>query len=254
MLKAAREAKLHTSWTMPKENYEKSLMLFIEKTLADQEFIEKFLPFQKEISFFGKMNSLSQTVLKLTLPGVPDIYQGCELWDFSLVDPDNRRPVNFGIRKQYLQEIQNGITQGKNVIKFVQSLVDNSDDGRIKMYIIHQLLHLRKNFPELFKQGNYIPLKITGNKSNHVIAFRREYQNQQVTVITGRFFASLNGSDNFTGKKTWEDTFVHVDRSADSYNDVITGIQHYYGTEEKLSISTIFSQLPFSVLISTVRK
>ena len=107
MMKASKEAKVHTTWTVPNEAYENALKEFISAIMSDQEFISQhFLPFQKKISHFGFYNSLAQTILKLTAPGVPDTYQGQELWDFSLVDPDNRRPVDYSVRKQMLSTIK----------------------------------------------------------------------------------------------------------------------------------------------------
>jgi len=193
MLKALREAKAHTSWLKPDKHYEKAALNFIDKILADPEknkFLKSFLPFQKKIAFYGIFNSLSQTIIKLTSPGVPDIYQGAEVWDLSLVDPDNRRPVDFAGRKALLQEIKK-ITE--------EELLASMGDGRIKLYVINMALHARGS-------GEYIPLTVAGKFKDNIIAFAR---GRKVTVAP-RFLTRVVKEGELPIGKVWADTSISL--------------------------------------------
>ena len=149
MAKALKEAKLNTSWVQPNETWDAAMADFIARILDPSprnRFLESFIPLAEEIARMGAINSLSQTLLKLTSPGVPDIYQGNEIWDFSLVDPDNRRPVDYAKRKKMLDALK-GATP--------EELLDNWSDGRIKLFLTHRLLTFRRENPELFRDGSY---------------------------------------------------------------------------------------------------
>lgn len=151
MIKAMQEAKVHTSWINPDQEYLEAVQKFIERILdPDQssEFMTDFQDFIKQIHLHGQWNSLAQTLLRCTAPGIPDTYQGTELWDYSLVDPDNRRPVDFSIRQDFLKEFQSD--QSTDTI---QDLLKNSDSGKIKILLIARCLKLRKEWPELFSRG-----------------------------------------------------------------------------------------------------
>src|SRR5690606_35539197 len=163
-LKAMREAKLHTTWTDPDAAYEKAVESFIASLFDEKKsaaFQADFLPFQRKIAAMGMLNSLSQTLLKLTAPGVPDTYQGTELWDFSLVDPDNRRPVNYELRRELLEEI-NAVAERPDRTAAVREMADHLRDGRAKMLVHRQALHARRAHPGLFTEGDYLPLVVTG--------------------------------------------------------------------------------------------
>ncbi len=186
MLKALREAKVHTSWVNPDGAYEEAVMGFVDGVLSDKVFLKDLMRFKNRVAFYGMLNSLAQVVLKCTLPGVVDIYQGAELWDLSLVDPDNRRPVDFSTRRRYLKEI------GQNSSpEYIKSLLQQYHDGRIKMFVLHRSLRARSLYPEVFLQGRYIPLRVKGPRREHVIAFAREYKGKWAVVVAGRFFTSL---------------------------------------------------------------
>ena len=176
MIKAIREAKVNTSWVGPNTPYEEALTSFVDAVLAapsENAFLQEFAPFRKLIAHYGMFSSLSQTLLKMTSPGVPDFYQGTELWDFSLVDPDNRRPVDYGIRIKALA----GLKAAEAEIgprKLFRKLLDSREDGRIKLYIIYRCLNFRRDRNDLFQRGDYRPLEAQGARARHVCAFTRQ--------------------------------------------------------------------------------
>jgi (1->4)-alpha-D-glucan 1-alpha-D-glucosylmutase len=157
----------------------------VDGVLGSAEFRNDFIPFQRKISHFGVLNSLSQTLIKLTAPGVPDTYQGNELWEFNLVDPDNRRAVDYSLRRRVLAEFT-GICDGgcDQQATFARELAANMDDGRIKAYLIWKILNLRKQQPELFQLGEYVPLEVAGERAKHLVAFARRHK--ALTLIVTR--------------------------------------------------------------------
>src|SRR5438128_8069333 len=177
MIKSMREAKVHTTWAAPDDAYENAVMDFIRYALdvsRTNPFLESFAAFQARVARLGISNSLTQAVLKLTVPGVPDIYQGSELWDFSLVDPDNRRPVDFALR-QRLAEAVCGATPSE--------LARNWQDGREKLFVAARLLGLRRERPELFASGDYQPLDIgEGINADRLCAFARRHAGLALVV------------------------------------------------------------------------
>jgi (1->4)-alpha-D-glucan 1-alpha-D-glucosylmutase len=167
MLKAMREAKVNTSWISPNALYEEAVLKFLDAMLSDRLFLRDFEIFQEEISYFGMFNSLSQTLLKITSPGIPDFYQGTEIWDLSLVDPDNRRPVDFAIRKALLEKLKREVTNSQpNRSKWTQGLMKVWKEDLIKLYVIFRGLNYRKENKQLFMGGSYIPLGGEGNTEN----------------------------------------------------------------------------------------
>ncbi|MEO1295229.1 MAG: malto-oligosyltrehalose synthase, partial [Cyanobacteria bacterium J06636_16] len=182
VVKAVREAKVHTAWLRPDTDYENGFVEFTRAILAageDNIFLEKFREFQQRIADYGIYNSLSQVLLKLTLPGVPDLYQGNEMWDFSLVDPDNRRPVDYDHRRHELEQLQ----QAEDRDWLLQNLLDYRQDGRIKLWLTHRGLTTRQRYPNLFLHGDYQPLKVRGEAEDNVIAFARQWENQWLVAI-----------------------------------------------------------------------
>jgi (1->4)-alpha-D-glucan 1-alpha-D-glucosylmutase len=165
MLKAMREAKVRTSWVANNGEYESAMNAYVDAILGDREFVAELGTFVEEIAAAGRINSLAQTLMKYTAPGVPDLYQGGELWDFSLVDPDNRRPVDYGRRMELLKEMQD-----MNVVQ----VVDRGDEGLPKLWVVHKALKLRKEHPEWFgAEAEYAPLTVEGSQRERVIAYRR---------------------------------------------------------------------------------
>ncbi len=185
-LKAAREGKQETSWANPNEAYEKALNDYIAALLdstVSAGFLGSFARFAARTSLLGALNGLSQLALKALIPGVPDFYQGTEFWDLSLVDPDNRRPVDYSARIQALA------AEGPDWAE----LAANWQDGRIKLALTHRLLRLRQEFADLFSRGDYQPLQVTGPHAGHVIAFARSFRQQTLVVAIARHYAPLTG-------------------------------------------------------------
>ena len=258
MLKAIREAKENTSWINRNEPYEKAVSSFVKKLLAPgakNRFLNNFIPFQQRIARLGFWNSLSQTLLKLTSPGVPDTYQGNELWDLSLVDPDNRRPVNFERRRDALANFERLGEQPDPSI--VDSLVKTIEDGVLKLYLIWRTLALRKQHPELFGEGDYVPLTIQGARSDHVVSFSRKFKNTNVIVMVPFLVSSLlnNGETAPIGARVWQDTEVVIPSCpcSASYRNAFTGKMLHtaqyegYGT---IRLAEALQQFPAALLVS----
>jgi (1->4)-alpha-D-glucan 1-alpha-D-glucosylmutase len=213
MIKVVREAKAHTNWSEPNEAYEKGVMAFIESILQDEEFLQAFRPFFGKVRQYGMLYSLAQTVLKTTAPGIPDVYQGCELWDLSFVDPDNRREVDFGLRQRYLDEIDDRLHRERD--PFMQELVRSGHDGRIKLLCLYQALNARKQMPDLFAQGDYLPLTLTGNYKDHAVAFARKIANQWALVVVPKNIASISTVEQMgMGESVWGNTAVLLPEDA----------------------------------------
>jgi (1->4)-alpha-D-glucan 1-alpha-D-glucosylmutase len=189
--KAAREAKVYTSWTDPVPAYEDAVRKFIEGNYNDPKFVESLNQFVASITYPGRINSLAQTLIKLTAPGVPDFYQGTELWNFALVDPDNRRPQDFDLRRRLLADLKD--TTPETIMKRI-------DEGMPKLWLIRQGLALRKRHPEWFgPQSGIEPLNVRGARRDHVVAFMR---GESVVTVVPRLVAKLGGD--------WRDTEVEL--------------------------------------------
>jgi len=204
MEKASREAKAHTSWTSPNRAYDEALKKFVSGSLGDPEFRAQLEAFVQPLVGPGRVTALAQTLLKLTCPGVPDIYQGSELWTDSLVDPDNRRPVDYEQRRRLLAALEGASPE---------TILERIDEGLPKLWLVRQALQLRKRRPEPFgHKGDYRPLAVTGSRAAHVVAFSRadavvsvaprllirlggEWLDTQVALPPGRWHNELTGDD-----------------------------------------------------------
>ncbi|MEL6263211.1 MAG: malto-oligosyltrehalose synthase [Cyanobacteria bacterium J06626_6] len=211
-IKAGREAKVKTNWVQPNEEYERGFTSFIETLLSpaeDNAFLNSLQTFQHRIAKYGIYNALSQLLIKLTAPGIPDFYQGSEIWDLSLVDPDNRRSVQYVQRIQILEEIKTAWEKdSKHLLK---ALLQSAENGHIKLFLTHRMLAARKHFQDLFNKGEYIALAVTGQHSERVIAFERRLEGSRVVVIAPRFFTGLVASDALPiGTTVWGDTAVKL--------------------------------------------
>jgi len=195
LLKALREAKLHTSWVYNQRAYEEAVISFAEKLLAGpkaRRFLKSFQPFQRKIAYFGMLNSLAQTTLKIGAPGVPDYYQGCEAWDLSLADPDNRRPVDFGWRQRVLDEMKPWLeAEAGERAPMLRGLLQSWDDARVKLYVTAAGLRLRRRYPELFLLGDYRPLSAENGHGDHVAVFSRSHRGQRLLVVAPRKICTL---------------------------------------------------------------
>ena len=176
MLKTAREAKENTSWTHANPRWDEALVQFVDTVLDEQaspEFLREFRDFHATIVPFGILSSLAQALIKITAPGVPDFYQGTELWDLSLVDPDNRRPVDFGRRRQMLKALASEIEATTDLGGLARRLLKAPDDGAVKLFVIRQTLAVRRRRGDLFARGEYRPIEVQGTHAEHVLAFAR---------------------------------------------------------------------------------
>ncbi|MBZ0156670.1 MAG: malto-oligosyltrehalose synthase [Alphaproteobacteria bacterium] len=214
MRKAVREAKTNTSWINPDALYEDALFYFIDSLLApgaDNRFLRDFRAFQQQVSIWAAYGSLSQTLLKLTSPGVPDIYQGAELWDYRLVDPDNRRPVDYGRRRELLADLlRREAEQGQPSL--VRALLAGRDDGRSKLYLIAKTLRYRRANRALFEKGDYLPLEVIGGRSGAICAFARTLGHRKIVVAAPRLFTRFapDPAELPLGAPVWGDTRIAV--------------------------------------------
>jgi (1->4)-alpha-D-glucan 1-alpha-D-glucosylmutase len=225
-VKAAREAKVHTSWIDPDDAHENALVSFVDGVLentASNKFLEDFLKFQQKIAFYGAINSLGQGLLKVLSPGVPDFYQGTELWDLSLVDPDNRRPVDFSTRIKLLDELKGREPAGP--VGFKKKLLANWRDDRIKLYLLSEALEFRRTHGELFLKGNYIPLKASGRRSENICAYARREKDLWALVVIPRFSTRLVSPGEFPlGSKVWGRSHLVLPEQAPCHwKDLLSG-------------------------------
>ncbi len=247
LIKAVREAKVHTAWLRPDTDYEEATTAFIDQILqAPNPFLESFLPFQRKIAHFGILNSLSQTLIKLTSPGIPDIYQGTELWDLSMVDPDNRRPVDFSRRLAYLEEIQRRAKQ--DPLQLIEDLLLHRSDGRIKLFLLHHVLKARQEQPQLFHAGGYIPLQVSGSRAAHVVAFARHHAKQVLLTVVPRLLTQLiDETQDPLGESIWQNTEIHLPRwkRLEWVNELT---QEGIPAGENLPVSTVLKSFPVALL------
>lgn len=252
MLKAVREAKEKTSWANQNKEYEDAVTKFVDGVLGSQEFRADFIPFHRKISHFGMLNSLSQTLIKLTAPGVPDTYQGNELWEFNLVDPDNRRAVDYKVRKQVLEELRGLCDNGcDKQATYARELAANMDDGRIKAYLIWRILNLRKQQPELFQLGEYVPLEIAGERAKHLFTFARRHKAQTLIVVAPRLCAQLLAGELRMpcGEEVWQDAQIRIPRDATSFRNLFTG-EKLAAEHGGLLAKHLFHNFPVALLLS----
>lgn len=250
MNKALKEAKIHTSWINVNEEYEKGVQGFIHKILApdsSNRFLTDFINYVRPIMRAGLFNSLAQILLKMTTPGIPDFYQGSELWEFTLVDPDNRRPVDYSNRRHLLQELKEQARQ--DCCALVSQLMETPEDGLIKLYLTMQGLGFRRDHADLFQYGDYVPLQAAGEKSRHIIAFSRTKDEHSLVVVVGRFYTQLLdiSSSLPLGQEVWKDTHVLLSQNG-IYRDVLSGLEFTPGNSHSLSIAQLFSKLPLVLL------
>jgi len=255
MRKSLREAKIHSSWINPNEFYEEAVDRFVRLSLEpslENSFMRESAAFVEKIKGAGMWNSLSQTLLKIASPGVPDFYQGSEIWDFSLVDPDNRRPVDYTRRCQLLTKVRE--MQARGALPAIEELTRDLTDGAIKLFVISRALCFRKSNRELLLKGSYIPLRATGQLQNHAIAFARGLGRRSVIAAAGRFFMELGAEKTKpTGSEVWGDSALLLRRDVPrtAYRDVLSGrkleIVERNG-KDTLPLAEVFAHLPVALL------
>jgi (1->4)-alpha-D-glucan 1-alpha-D-glucosylmutase len=248
MQKAAREAKLYTRWTHPQEAYEGALEGFVRALLGHPEnntFLTELRALSATLAWFGALNSLSTTLLKLTAPGVPDFYQGHEVIGLTLVDPDNRRPVDYEALNQSLASLES-LDPAQ-----LPTLMAAPQDGRAKLWITWRLLALRRERPALFRDGDYTALKVSGAHAAHVVAFTRRIEGTTLVVIAGRLFARLLGEAILPplGEAAWADTAVMVDLpDGTRLTDALSG-ETLLVTHGRITLGAAFACLPGAALV-----
>jgi (1->4)-alpha-D-glucan 1-alpha-D-glucosylmutase len=254
LIKAVREAKVHTEWLKPDIAYEEAFLAFIDailKPAESNEFLTSFVPFVNKVAHYGMVNSLAQTFLKMLSPGVPDFYQGTELWDLSFVDPDNRRPVDFAAHLELLSEIKR---REKNDLKsLLADLVGRMEDGRIKLYLIYKTLGYRGAEPELMRTGDYLPLGATGKGREHLCAFARRNNGGWAVAAAPRLTTKLCGPEGLPlGERAWQASALLLPREAPGrWRDHLTGetlTAVEAGGKKQLALAEVFGAFPVALL------
>jgi (1->4)-alpha-D-glucan 1-alpha-D-glucosylmutase len=254
MIKAVREAKEASSWVHPNAAYEAPLQEFITAILeprGNARFLQDFAPFAAEVAHFGRINSLAQTLLRLTVPGVPDIYQGSELWHLALVDPDNRRAVDYELRRRLLDELC-AREQREDPAALCHSLLDEARSGAVKLHVIRKVLQLRKERNALFSHGEYLPLGVEGGRATHVCAFARRYQGTAAVVIVPRLpYTLLAGKPAWpAGEGVWQDTSVRLAVAGRSWRNLFTGERITLSRRsDRLVMHQAMASFPLALLI-----
>ena len=212
LVKAVREAKVHTVWVKPDREYEEGFLAFLDKILdpaTGKTFLDSFLPFQRKVAWYGMWNGLSQTLLKIASPGLPDFYQGNEMWDLDLVDPDNRRPVDYGTRMRALQFIR--AREAVDVPGLLRELLERPQDGRCKLYLVYRALKTRAANPSVFQYGEYLPLTVEGARKESVIAFARSFGRNWYVTVAPRFLSAFVPEGRLPlGRDLWSDTRLRL--------------------------------------------
>ncbi|HEX8201551.1 MAG TPA: malto-oligosyltrehalose synthase, partial [Isosphaeraceae bacterium] len=261
MLKAIREAKVNTSWTDTDPTYADAVSKFVAEILEGPDsgpFLKHLIPFARRVARIGVVHSLSQTLLKLTAPGVPDIYQGCELWDLSLVDPDNRRPVDYDGRTALLGRIRDALGAGTPRAELAARMLAAPDDGAIKLYLIGTALSHRKAEPALYEQGNYRPLETEGDRKANVVAFARHREGRTALVVAPRLVAGLMGPEALTppfGAEVWGETSLTLPDGPPfprRWRDLLTDATveaRDEGERRALPLAELLRTLPIALLV-----
>ena len=255
MVKAVREAKVHTRWIQPNPEYERAIRDFVTALLVDAEgapFREDFLPFQAKVGHYGAQNGLAQLVLKIASPGIPDFYQGAELWDLRLVDPDNRGAVDFPRRIRMLTELRERERQG--IVPLIGELLPAWKDGRIKLFVTCRALNFRRERRDLFLSGAYLPLSAAGGKKEHVLSFARKYGNRWAVAAVPRLVTRLSPPGAFPlGQEAWgaKSGLLLPEGAPDRWRNAVTGeeIRVSPGRGKKtLPLHAVFRHLPVALL------
>jgi (1->4)-alpha-D-glucan 1-alpha-D-glucosylmutase len=256
MAKALHEGKVNLSWVNQNPEYIEAMERFIERILRPgtgsraNQFLEHFERFVAPLAYFGLINSLSQTVVKLTAPGVPDIYQGSELWNFSLVDPDNRRPVDYEIRRRELEYLS-ARSQENELPSICDEMIATLEDGRAKLWTTMRSLNFRREHAALFQSGAYVPLYASLEKAGHVIAFARELDGESAVTAAPRFaYTLMKGELRPPLGDVWGDTEIAVTRASADYENVLTGEKLKSSHTRALLCREVFARFPVAMLVA----
>ncbi|MGC1108111.1 MAG: malto-oligosyltrehalose synthase [Candidatus Acidiferrales bacterium] len=258
-VKATKEAKTETSWLSPNERHESALRQFVSSLLAvpvSDPFISDFLRLHRDLAFLGACNSCSQLLLKMTAPGIPDLYQGNELWNLCLTDPDNRQPVDFRTRLTVLENLK---SQGANSPgDCIAELVENWSDGTLKLYLTLRVLNFRRSHPDLFSNGSYMPLSTQGSYRRSVFAFARHFEDEWLIVAVPRLLKNIVKAGTLPLGKTWGTTTLEIpSRMPEMWTDVLTQEQISLSKGPEgltVPVAHLFHHLPFAVLAASIPK
>jgi (1->4)-alpha-D-glucan 1-alpha-D-glucosylmutase len=254
MQKAVHEGKINLSWINPNQEYTDALLRFVARILSPgteakpNNFLRLLQEFMPRLAWFGAINSLSQTLLKLTSPGVPDIYQGQELFDFSLVDPDNRRPVNFARAEKCMKELGDK----RPDVSLCLELLEHWTDGRLKFWTTHRALQIRNELSDIFRHSNYKLLRMQGERAEHCVAFTRQYEKKSVIVAVPRLsFTLLNGEPRTARAEDWRGTKVDLPREfcGREFSNAFSGERVRVTDDGELLCSEIFASFPVALLV-----
>jgi (1->4)-alpha-D-glucan 1-alpha-D-glucosylmutase len=256
MSKAVKEAKVNNSWTNQRPEYDEAITKFVDAILAapaDDPFVEEFRRLHRRVVRVGRTNAIAQQFLKIACPGVPDVYQGTEVWDLSLVDPDNRRPVDYALRRRLLEEIS---AQDRGALS---AELARGDDPRLKLFVTHVALEARGEDPELFRDGAYVPLDVVGPRARHVVAFARVRDDRVVIAIAPRLVAALVGD-----RQAWHDTWITLpDEVAELLPEGARLIDAFTGRSQQtvrreggaaLEVSKVLETFPLALLSPSARE
>lgn len=249
MRKAAREAKAQTSWLRQDAEYEAQMLAFVDAILTESEdnlFLPHFRKFQKRVAFYGAINSLAQCVLKIACPGVPDFYQGTTLWDFSLVDPDNRRPAQIAPRQELLEKFESW--HCCTAPERIEELLRDWKTGFVKAFVIFKALQFRRRHADLFEKSDYVGLAGTALAQEHVISFARHRGAGWLIAVVPRFLTGRSAREKWpVGRRFWKDGAVLVPEAAPrKYTNVFTG--ETVTGESQLGMADVLSQFPVALL------
>ena len=262
MEKATKEAKVHTSWINPSEEYDRAVQAFVVAVLEDtpgNRFLAELRAFQARIVRYGLLYALGQTVLKIASPGIPDLYQGTELWDFSLVDPDNRRPVDYATRRALLEKLRERIAaSGGDLVRLARELAETLEDGRVKLYVVHRGLAARRELPRLFATGAYLPMEAQGERAEHVIAFARQSGDRVAVAVVPRLATRLGKGPEALplGEEAWGESWLPLPTgiTARRFDHCFTG-ERLEPLERDgrpgLPLAGVFANFPVALLLST---
>jgi (1->4)-alpha-D-glucan 1-alpha-D-glucosylmutase len=265
MVKALHEAKVNLSWINPDPEYVAATAEFISRILApatrgkSNSFLESIQGFLPTVQYFGLLNSLAQVLLKIASPGLPDLYQGTERWDFSLVDPDNRRPVNFNESQWALEALGAEASASSDLLALCARLLANMNDGRIKLWATARALQFRRDNPELFRETAYYPVESLGGKQEHVCAFARgvpphksdHSDKQTIIVAVPRFnYTLMRGRTEPPLGEVWSDTELLVPAHVPNYfENVLTGEMIKLTNKRTLLCREVFANFPVALLV-----
>jgi (1->4)-alpha-D-glucan 1-alpha-D-glucosylmutase len=256
MIKAVREAKLYTSWINQNEDYELDVDAFVCRCLdtnTNPMFLREFTEFEKRIRTPGLLNALAQSVLQLTSPGVPDIYQGSELWQFTLVDPDNRRPLDFDRHHQAMEQLEAMLAKpGQNRLQLLRALLASMEDGRIKLFVVMQTLRFRLRHTALFQAGDYLKINSQGTGAEHLLAFARRDQHNFAIIVVPRLIGSLHIDKPEPSDDLWNDTWLELPPAAPGeYREIFSQCTVAAQPAEeqlRLYLPPTFGLFPFTIL------